>query len=238
MKITGIEKLAKLAAKVRSVPAVGERAMYRALNQTGAKVRTLAIREVTSELNLKTAYVRDKIWMLKAGPGRLQVDIIAERDDIRLTNYDARQVTAPAVRAKGDSLRGIPGGRKQAGVSVRVGKGAPRKTIKSAFLLPLRAGKTSGGNGLGVFVRGSDLGSVGKIGSVTPTTRGGSRFNWKKGELKQLYGPAVYQVFLRFKKHVLGEQGDLFGPSVNVQQMLADAFREQLRYELTGSRKV
>lgn len=204
MKITGTDKLAKLAARVRSVPAVGERAMFRAINSTAAKVQTMAIKDITSQLALQTSYVRELFSVKQAGPGKLFAVVGARRRAIRLARFGAKQLTRSAKRAKGDAMRGIPAGRAAAGVSVKVTKGGSTRKMRKAFLLPLRAGNAAGGNGMGVFVR------------------------LPGGELKHLYGPSPDQVFRRWCR----EQAP------NVSLMLAQAYASQLRYELTGGRKV
>lgn len=175
MKITGTDKLAKLSARVRSVPGIGERAMYRAINSTAAKVQTMAIKDITSQLALQTSYVRELFSIKQAGPGTLFAVVGARRRAVRLARFGAKQLTRSAKRAKGDAMRGIPAGRAAAGVSVKVTKGGTRK-MRKAFLLPLRAGNTSGGNGMGVFVR------------------------LPGGELKHLYGPSPDQIFRRWRR--------------------------------------
>lgn len=204
MKITGTDKLAKLAAKVRSVPAVGERAMYRAINSTASKVQTMAVKDITSQLALQTSYVRELFNIKQAGPDKLFAVVGARRRPIRLARFGAKQLTRAAKKAKGDALRGISAGRAAAGVSVKVTKGSGARKMRKAFLLPLRAGAAAGGNGMGVFVR------------------------LPGGELKHLYGPSPDQVFRRWRRER--------APSVSL--MLAHAYASQLRYELTGSRKV
>ena len=204
MKITGTDKLAKLSARVRSVPGIGERAMYRAINSTAAKVQTMAIKDITSQLALQTSYVRELFRIQQASPVKLFAVVSARRRAMRLARFGARQITRTAKNAKGDASRGIPAGRAAAGVSVKVTKAGGTKRMRKAFLLPLRAGNASGGNGMGIFVR------------------------LPNGELKHLYGPSPDQVFRRWRH----EQAP------NVSLMLAQAYASQLRYELTGSRKV
>lgn len=54
----------------------------------------------------------------------------------------------------GDSMRGIPVGQKQAGVSVEVTRGQRKKIgLRNVFLMPLRRGKSLDTSRLGVFSR-------------------------------------------------------------------------------------
>lgn len=174
MKITGVEKLGKLSERVRSVPGIGDRAAYRAINATAVKVRTLAVRDITSQLNLQSTYVRSLFEIRKANAKRLEAFLVARHRPIRLARFAARQLTRASRRARGDEMRGIPSGRAAAGVSVKVTKAGGTKRMPGAFLLPLRAGTVAGGNGMGVFIR-------------------------KGTELQHLYGPSPDQVFRRWR---------------------------------------
>lgn len=173
----GVETLQRLAATVRVMPEAVDRAAYRSINTVAAKVQTDAIRYTASQLNLKVGYIRDKFKLIKAGPGALIAQINAEVRPIGLENFAAKQLTTTAKRAKGDSSRAIPAGRKAAGVSVKVAKSGGRKNMPGAFLLPLRAGKVSGGNGTGLFIR---------VGNGT-------------SGIKHEYGPSPDQVFRRYR---------------------------------------
>ena len=203
MKITGTEKLKQLSARARSVPKVAERAMYRAINSTAGKVQTMAVKEITGQLNLQVSYVRGLFSISKAGPGRIEASVNARNRPMRLARFSAKQLTAPARHAKGDALRSIPSGRKAAGVSVKVSKAGGVRRMPKTFMIPLRAGNTDGGNGMGIFVRFG-------------------------GKLKHLYGPSPAQLFKRFRVE----------RAPDVSLMLAKDYLAQLRYELTGSRKV
>ena len=141
MKITGTDKLAKLSARVRDVPKAGERALFRAINTTAAKVQTMAVRSITSQLALQSSYVRGLLRIAKASPGRLEAIVAARRRPVRLARFGARQLTRAAKRARGDASRGISPGRKASGVSVKVTKAGGTKRMPKAFLLPLRAGE-------------------------------------------------------------------------------------------------
>ena len=68
-----------------------------------------------------------------------------------LGRFPLQQLTQAARRAKGDPARGIPSGRKQAGVRATIKRSAPAAREKW-FTMRLRAGSAPGEN-IGVFVR-------------------------------------------------------------------------------------
>jgi hypothetical protein len=177
--VGSVQPLLDMAAKLGATPAAAERAAYRTLNAVAARVQTDAIRSIVSQINLPTGYVRGVFSVHKAGPGVLKAEVRASMAPVGLERFAAKQVTKKNTLkrpGKGDSLRGIPAGRKAAGVSVKVAKSGPRKTMPGAFLMPMRAGLVSGGNGLGVFTR---------------------RGPGKKG-IKHEYGPSPDQLFRRY----------------------------------------
>ena len=90
----------------------------------------------------------------------------------RALNKAAEKGKAAAKRARGDAMRGIAAGRKQAGISVSVGQKG-RRQMPGAFMVPRRAGTVAGGNGMGIFIR------------VGPGRK----------DIEHLYGPSVDQVF-------------------------------------------
>lgn len=144
------------------------------LNEIVDDVYETARGRMNAGINLTDAYLQSKMYVVHASPGRgLQAEIVARggsADQTPLGRYMTRQVTTAAPRAKGDPKRGISAGRKAAGVAVEVTRGS-EKVLQNAFTMPLRAGTTAGGNGIGVFTR--------------------SKF----GLVRHRYGPAVYQLF-------------------------------------------
>lgn len=177
MKIAGFDQLKRMAANVRAAPDAAERAAYRAVNTVATKVSTQVRRDIAIDIDLPQGYIQGLMTITKAGPQRPISVIRMRKRAVRLARYDARQITKvakAAKRAKGDALRGIAAGRKAAGVSVRVSRKGKRETMPGAFLMPLRAGKVDGGNGMGVFGR------------------------WK-GKLEHFYGPSPDQLFRRWK---------------------------------------
>lgn len=237
MKITptGFDKLKKAAAGVRAVPEAVERAQFRSLNTVAERLSVQARRDIGAEMNLTATYIREQMKLLKAARGKMVAVIKVRRRPVRLARYGAKQLTRSAPRAKGDPRRGIAARRKQAGVSVAVKRGG-RKALRGAFMLPLRAGRADGGNGMGVFIReGSSSGvraalSVEDMGGQVGESRGpinsSRRSAANAGDLRQLYGPSPYQMFARWKSE----------KRPDIERMLAEAFQSQLRYELRGRR--
>ena len=172
MKVTfgGFEQLGKAGKRLTSTVDASRVAGYRAANVTGRKVITDTKRDIASQLSLTQREIAEVMSMSNAIRDNPTAVVKVRKSPMRLARYGARQLTAKASRAKGDALRGIAAGRKQAGVSVKVARGAQEDARR--VLVPLRAGNVSGGNGMGVFVR------QGK-------------------EIIHLYGPSQYQLFRR-----------------------------------------
>lgn len=178
LKISGAEAMAKASARVQAMPEALRRAARAAANDVALDVMREAPRDLSQRYNLPASYIKDNLKFKPAGEDGVAV-ISARRRFTRLARFDARQLTAEAkrdkrgrTRAKGDPRRGIPAGRKQAGVSVKVMRSGQReKFTRGAFLLPLRAGKEPGGNGMGLFERVSNT------------------------RIQHLYGPSPFQTF-------------------------------------------
>lgn len=177
MKISGLEQIKKAAKNLRAVPEAAQRAGYRSANAVAAKVGTQARRDIAAQVNLPQSYIRDQMTTSKASPANPVAVIRMRMRAVRLARFAATQITKAAPRAKGDVRRAIPKGRKQAGVAVKVARQGGRKTMPGAFLIPLRAGKTDGGNGMGVFIR---------------TGRG-------RDGIEHKYGPSPDQLFRRWR---------------------------------------
>lgn len=183
MKITlsGTPLLQSAVASIKTVPQAVDRAAYRAVNKVAAKTVTRSRKLISSQLSLKSDYIRDRMRIDKASPGNPTAIIRARLRATTLSSYGASQLTRGAKnrKARGDALRAIAAGRKAAGISVEVKRGV-RKKMPGAFTLPLRAGKVSGGNGFGVFIR-------------------------RGGRLEHQYGPSVDQAFRRIKDELAPE---------------------------------
>lgn len=203
--IAGIEQIRAMARGVRGTPEQISRASVRAANVVMDKASTQFRRDFVARYNLPASYVASLVDKSPATPGKPQAALKVRVRPIRQARYDARQMTAAALRSAGDAGRGIPAGRKAAGVSVRILRTGSRVVEKGAFLLPLRAGAVDGGNGWGVFVR----------------TGPGPK------DIKHLYSISPAQLFKGWRGR----------NAVALRQMLSEAFRSQLKYETTGSRK-
>lgn len=153
LAIQGASALKQMARQIERYPAQAERAGLAAVNDVASTVLTAASRDITARYNLRAAYVREK-FMFRPAKSAMDFAVIAARKrGTRLARYDANQITAAAPRAKGDSRRAIAKGRKQAGVSIKEMRQGKREVFRHVFLMPLRAGRTDGGNGLGMFER-------------------------------------------------------------------------------------
>lgn len=170
-----VRELARAADRLSRVDdAMLDKSMVGELNKIVDETFDDARGRMNAGINVTDAYMRSKMDVIHATPERgLRAEIIARggrSDQSPLGRYFVAQNTVAAPRAKGDPSRGIGPGRKRAGVTVEVSRGAP-KLVKNAFTMPLRAGAAAGGNGIGVFTRS------------------------KYGLVQHRYGPAVYQLF-------------------------------------------
>lgn len=176
-----------------------------AINQVLPVYERRAREAIVAGVNLGDPYVRPKMGVRPAdNPARPEGSVYAlasSRGDRRtpLGRYDPKQLTTAAkrpARAKGDKSRGIAAGRKAAGVSVQVIRGAA-KPMPGAFLMPLR-----NGNGVGVFTR----------------SRGDLRYQHR-------LGPSVYQLF-RVQADLLAEESavDLQLAVLNEAERVMEAF--------------
>ena len=156
-----------------------EKAQFRAVNRVASKFRTAASKAIRDQVRLPAAYVNDNLTVTQMATERNPEAVISGRKrPTRLARYGAKQMARAARGAAGDQLRGIPSGKKQAGVSVAVSRKGGRKKMRGAFLLPL---KNSGV--MGVFVR---------TGSA-------------RGDIEHLYGPSVDQVFRGVRRELKPE---------------------------------
>lgn len=170
ISISGIDQLPEIRRLIQRAPQHAQAAGLEAVNRVTMIVKVEAAGSISDRYNLPASYVTAQ-FSTRLGAGDAPVAVVAARKRaVRLARFGALQLTKAAPRAKGDAKRGIAPGRKQAGVSVNVVRANGRKPMKGAFMMPLRAGKVDGGNGMGVFIRE------------------GSR-------LKHLYGPSPHGAF-------------------------------------------
>lgn len=193
VKVSGIAELRRFARDISRFPEEASAAAADAANEVAVEVMKEAVLDIDQRYNLPTNYVKKRFSLWKATS--MHDAVVGAR--IRwttLARYEAKQLTVPAPRAKGDLLRGIPAGQKQAGVSFKVLRQGKRWDIRRAFLVPLRAGNIDAGNGMGIFWRDDrDISQVerGLIEEEVNHHRGG----WKGRDLKHLYGISVHQAF-------------------------------------------
>lgn len=159
-------------------------AIPRAINKVASKAFTRSRREIRSRVNLTDKYLKDadktgrpRLRLEKATARKPYAVIAARVRPTRLATYGAKQLRRKAksgAKAKGDVLRKIPQGSKQAGVSVKVKRSGGRKKMPGAFLIPLKRGNLAPGTqGMGLFIR---------------TGPG-------RNQIEHKYGPSVDQVF-------------------------------------------
>ena len=205
VNVSDVEEQAERLAQIENLSK--DVAMIRTLNAVVDDVYETARGRMNAGINLTDAYLQSKMAVVHASPDRgLRAEIIARggRDDQSpLGRYYAGQATVAAPRAKGDPSRGIAGGSKRAGVKVEVSRGKV-SVLKNAFTMPLRAGSTAGGNGIGIFTR--------------------SRY----GVVRHRYGPAVYQLFRVAAGELEQSVGDI------LEDKLGDAAQAALERAING----
>ena len=183
------------------------RAAVNVTNEVARETYELAQSRMLKNINLSQAYVESKMNLRLATGSRPSAEIVAlgssnnrQANNTPLGRYDVRVVQKPGKSAKPRSGGRIPGlqpGNRQVGVVVQVLKGvASSGFVPQGFLMPLKRGNVSGGNGLGVFSR-------------------------KKGEkARHFYGPSPYQLFAHqaelIEKGVGDDYADQLAEAVNL----------------------
>lgn len=167
------------------------RASVTALNEVANRTYDLARDKMIAGINLTDEYLRRRMTLQHATPGRPVASITASgarNATTVLGRYDAKPVIVANNKGrpgKGNKALGIPSGQKQAGVTVEVTRGRPSEGfVPRGFLLPLNRGTDAGGNGFGVFARTKD------------------------GQLRHRYGPSVYQLFAYQVERIIGDVTD------------------------------
>ncbi len=167
------------------------RASVTALNEVANRTYDLARDKMIAGINLTDEYLRRRMTLQHATPGRPVASITASgarNATTVLGRYDAKPVIVANNKGrpgKGNKALGIPSGQKQAGVTVEVTRGRPSEGfVPRGFLLPLNRGTEAGGNGFGVFARSKD------------------------GQLRHRYGPSVYQLFAYQVERIIGDVTD------------------------------
>ncbi len=219
LKLSGVDGLKHLAAKIKKYPAQAAEAGTQAANDVAETIITRAAQDITQRYNLPASYIREKFTLRLAKSFEEAAIVGARKRGTRLARFDVNQLTAAAPRAKGDPSRGIAAGRKQAGTSVHVVRANGRKKLSKAFLMPLRAGKEAGGNGMGLFIR--DNGGASSELSAEEINLSG------KGAIKHLYGVSPHQAY----RYWIQENN----PAVS--NLLAKAFAARLAQQLRKGSK-
>jgi len=167
------------------------RASVTALNEVVDRTYELARDKMIAGINLTDDYLRRRMTLQHATPGKPVASITASgarNATTVLGRYDAKPVIVANNKGrpgKGNKALGIPPGQKQAGVTVEVTRGnVSDGFVPRGFLLPLNRGTEAGGNGMGVFAR------------------------TKEGKLRHRYGPSVYQLFAYQVERIVNDVTD------------------------------
>ena len=167
------------------------RASVTALNEVVDRTYELARDKMIAGINLSDDYLRRRMTLQHATPGKPVASITASgarNATTVLGRYDAKPVIVVNNKGrpgKGNKALGIPPGQKQAGVTVEVTRGQISDGfVPRGFLLPLNRGTETGGNGMGVFARSRD------------------------GKLRHRYGPSVYQLFAYQVERIVNDVAD------------------------------
>ena len=162
-----------------------------ALNEVVDRTYELARDKMIAGINLTDDYLRRRMTVAHATPGKPVASITASgarNATTVLGRYDAKPVIVANNKGrpgKGNKALGIPPGQKQAGVTVEVTRGQTSDGfVPRGFLLPLNRGTEAGGNGMGVFARSRD------------------------GKLRHRYGPSVYQLFAYQVERIVNDVTD------------------------------
>lgn len=162
-----------------------------ALNEVVDRTYELARDKMIAGINLTDDYLRRRMTLQHATPGKPVASITASgarNATTVLGRYDAKPVIVVNNKGrpgKGNKALGIPPGQKQAGVTVEVTRGQISDGfVPRGFLLPLNRGTETGGNGMGVFARSRD------------------------GKLRHRYGPSVYQLFAYQVERIVNDVTD------------------------------
>lgn len=181
-----ISKLVNLADSLSRIPdGVGD-VTLKAVNDTASETLKESKKRMLKTINLSESYLDSKMSLVEGKNSNPKAVITAVGELTPLSRFDAKPVVVPtkqgSARLKGNPTLGTAPGFKQAGVDVEVTRGSPSSGfVPRGFMMPLKAGKVKGGNGLGVFAR------------------------TKSGDLKHYYGPSPYQMFAVEAGQMLGE---------------------------------
>lgn len=200
-------------------PDKAPRAIMRALNAAGVTTRKIALKAVTTELNVRRKDVAAKNMRLyrakPGGPLETSVRIIGDLPSSGQAGLKARLGRIALAKFGGRWTR------RAAGASYAITRGA-RKTVPHAFMATMPSGH------VGIFIRTKWLGSSSGLhpGVAARVKRGGAR----KGEkFIELFGPSVPQVAERSEELTRGF-------NIDVSDRFAKALASQLALLLGGPR--
>jgi len=180
--------------------AIGK-AIVTSLNEVVGEAYDLSRKRMIDGINLTDAYLRRKMVVTPATSGKPVASVLAEGNETLLRNFGANLLLVPRITTKPNRNHGkigIPQGMKQYGTSVAVTK-AGRERFPKTFMLPLKAGKVEGGNGLAVFTRAP--------GAEKP---------------RVMLGPAVYQLFkYQLNGTLMGDAEDMLEQALATQVQAA-----------------
>lgn len=200
--IDGLDQLASFD----EVPAQMLRAARIAINDAARRGRTLAAREVLKETNFPASYVAPK-------GGRLAVKNFASNKNLEAIIAGKTRATSLARFVEGPVTVG--GGKKRAGLRVKVDPTKGTRLMKRAFLIKLRSGR--------------DIDSKGNVGVAVRTTNGRPPPGYKPTKIADnlwlLAGPSVAQNLYSEKNN-----GGVFTDiSPEIAQMIEDEFWRQMK---------
>lgn len=185
IKIKGIREFERYLERQ---PAIASKAASLAINDTTRDAYAKARKQIISDVNLPASYLDGK----DSGQPRLRISKLSNESDLSAVIIGRQRATSLArFDAKEMFMGAKKGGRKKAGVSVRVKN--QRKKIPQAFLLKLKRGTAENGN-VGLAIRlpaGERIRN--KYIQARPLGGGGRRTD----DVYLLYGPSVQQVFSR-----------------------------------------
>ena len=150
---------------LQASPGLVQAGTRRAVNRTLSRARTQGAKGIGQRLHLKGAYIRERMETFRATAQTPTALLRVRKRETRMDRFPHRQLTT----------RGRNGGRKPAGIQVRIRKDRAPKVLRSAFLVPLKKGKRSAGaGGFGIAVRTSVLQQLGYGRTLNQSNLGGS----------------------------------------------------------------
>lgn len=175
------------------------------LNYFAQEVLDLSISKIGAELNLPESYIKGKLSVsAKAKPTKLEAVISAESRHILLSRFDPIAQWKP-----GKTKSQVP-----AGVSVKVKPNGGRSHMRSAFMIPLKRGVTSGAGAKGLAYRPR------KDEDYSFLSPSAKREVSKRG-FAVLHGPSVHQVFTTFLDELPPSAEEMFSYLLEQLEVMA-----------------